>query len=492
MEISVGERLLSDAGLHVPEVPQSPKPAPLSKPAPHKTEGRRSVPGGAPPAPKSVEETGLNPKLLGGLVLKSVYLLGLETNIDIARHLKLSQVVADELLMGLKQQAFLEVHGSSGGNVPVLHYGLTKAGKDLAIDACKLCQYVGPAPVTLTAFQDQVRKQSIQGEHVTFDDISAALSHLVLPQRLIHRLGPAVNSSRSMLVYGPPGNGKTSISEAIGGIFKQPIYIPHCFEVDGQIIRMFDPTIHTEIPSPDGAVHPEGEERNLLSRKPDARWVKCRRPVVLMGGELTLDMLDLDFDTNSKFYEAPPQVKALGGVFIIDDFGRQLVRPKDLLNRWVVPLERRVDYLTIHTGKKFDIPFDELVIFSTNLAPDKLMDAALLRRVKYKFRIDPPNADDYVKIFRRVCSREGIDLPQPVLSYLMEDFYPRTGIPHSGFHPGFFVEHAIAACRFEGLAPRLSIELIKDGIENLFVITDAPAREAPNPVETLIEDEFSQ
>ncbi len=489
METSIGERLLTDAEISVKEIPHGPIPAQVLKPSPTKIEARPSTPANAPPAPNSVKETGLSPKFLGALVLKTIYLIGLETNIEIARFLKLSQVVADELLTALKQQAFLEVQGSSAGNVPVLRYRLTKTGKDLAIDACGQCQYIGPAPVPLAAFQEQVRKQTIQGERVTVDDISASLSHLVLPERLIHRLGPAVNSARPMLVYGPPGNGKTSISEAIGKVFKQAIYVPQCFEVDGQIIRVFDPTIHTEIPSPQPIDRADGGEANLLHKKPDPRWVKCRRPVVIMGGELTLEILDLDFDTLAKFYEAPPQVKALGGVFIIDDFGRQLVQPKDLLNRWVVPLERRVDYLTIHTGKKFDIPFDEIVIFSTNLAPDKLMDAALLRRVKYKFRIDPPTPDDYVKIFRRVCSREGIELPQAVLFYLMEDFYPRTGTPCSGYHPGFLVEHAIAACRFEGVAPHLTVELIKDGIENLFVIKDTQLKEERSPLEVLLQDE---
>jgi predicted ATPase with chaperone activity len=205
-----------------------------------------------------------------------------------------------------------------------------------------------------------------------------------------------------------------------------------------------------------------------------------------MGGELTLDMLDLEFDTTSKFYEAPSQVKALGGVFIIDDFGRQLVQPRDLLNRWIIPLERRVDYLTIHTGKKFEIPFDELVIFSTNLSPTKLMDTALLRRVKYKLRVEPPSLADFELIFHRVCTQHGLELPDAILKYLLEDFYPRTGSGCAAFHPIFIVEHVIATCRYEGIEPRLTVELVKDALDNIF-ISSSQERDLATPIDDLFQ-----
>ena len=433
-------------------------------------------PAGFPAIPTDIKSTGLSTKFLDSLLLKSRYILGIETNVEIARHLKLSQLVADQLLNGLKQQGSLQVLGSVPGNVSILRYGLTNAGKEMAIEASRQCEYVGPAPVSLAAFQEQVRKQSIRFERISVPALSSGLSHIVLPQSMIKRLGPAVNSARAMLVYGPPGNGKTSISEAIGKIFRQPIYVPHCFEVDGQVIRVFDATVHSEVPlrrASDGA---DGDRTSLIRKKQDPRWVKCRRPVVIMGGELTLAMLDLEYDATSKFYEAPPQVKALGGVFIIDDFGRQVVQPQALLNRWIIPLERGVDYLTIHTGKKFDIPFDGLVIFSTNLSPNKLMDAALLRRVKYKLKINPPSVDDYILIFQKVCSKHGLELPQAVLDYLLEEYYPSTRTPLAGFHPIFFVEHAISACRYEGISPCLTVDIIKDALENLFV-ADSPDQE---------------
>ncbi len=423
----------------------------------------------APIMPTTIESTGLSAKFLANLVLKSIHVIGFETGPEIAGFLKLSQPVVEKLLTGLKQQSLVEILGSVSATVPLLRYGLTSCGRELAMEAVKQCEYVGPAPVNLDDYKAQVARQSITKERVTTRSLVEALSHLVLHSRLVRRLGPAVNSGRSMLLYGPPGNGKTSISEAIGRVFRQSIYIPYCLEVDGQVIKIFDPTVHS--PLTDDAVVTLGDEEtiSLLKRRDDPRWIRCRRPVIIVGGELTLDMLDLDFDPLSKFYEAPVQVKASGGVFIIDDFGRQLVRPKDLLNRWIIPLEKRIDYLTVHTGKKFDMPFDELIIFSTNIPPNQLMDAALLRRVKYKLRIDPPQFSDYVKIFRRVCEDNELELNEGILNYLLNDFYPKTGSGCAAFHPLFIVEHAMATCRFEGVQPHLTLDLVKDALSNLYI-----------------------
>lgn len=428
-----------------------------------------------PLIPTKLEETGLNFKFVVALLFKTIYILGLETNVDIASFLRLSQSIIDEILSRLKQQGFIEIRGFNGSDSRIMRIALSNAAKELAVEASRQCEYVGPAPVPLKQYQEQIRKQSLNNEKISLDDLTVTLSHLVLPASIIRRLGPAINSGRSILIYGPPGNGKTSISEAIGNAYRQHVYIPHCIEVDGQIIRIFDPTVHQPIQPRETDSQ---DYRNLLRKRPDPRWVKCRRPVIITGGELTLDMLDLDYDENSKFYEAPPQVKAMGGIFIIDDFGRQLVQPKDLLNRWIIPLERKVDYLTIHTGKKFDVPFDELVIFSTNLPPEKLLDPGLLRRVKYKLRIEPPSMPEYVTIFQRVCRQYNIALPDSVLAYLLEDFYPRTGLPHAGFHPVFIVEHVIASCRYQGIEPRLTEELVKDALENLYITDSAEPEEA--------------
>jgi hypothetical protein len=431
-----------------------------------------------PSLPLTVEATGLNFKFLLSLVLKTMHVLGIETGPEIAGHLKINPGLVEKLLSTAKQQGHLEILGSVAANIPVLRYGLTASGRELASDALRQCQYVGPAPVTLADYRTQIARQSIAEEWVGSDDICRALSHLVTPKSLIRRLGPAINSGRALLLYGPPGNGKTSITEAIGQVFAQHIYVPYCLEVDGQVIKIFDPTLH--IPASDGDPK-QSEGLSLIKRKPDPRWVKCKRPVVTVGGELTLKMLDLEFDPISKFYEAPLQVKALGGVFIIDDFGRQLVQPKDLLNRWIIPLEKRIDYMTVHTGKKFEIPFDQLVIFSTNISPLDLMDAALLRRVKYKIRIDPPEFSDYAKIFQRVCEQYGLQLPEEILSFLLNDFYIKNGIPCAAFHPIFIVEHAIMACRFQGIRPRLTLELVKDALASIYVRDEDSIEAKPSP-----------
>ncbi len=422
-----------------------------------------------PVIPLSVEETGLKLKFLGNQILKTMSLLGYQNSPEIGNHLKLSPALVDKILVGLKQQGYVEILGSSSAHVPILRYGITSIGQQAAAEAYHQCEYLGPVPVTLDDFRSQVRRQSITREWVSSQTLEQSLAHLVVPKCLIRRLGPAVNSGRALLFYGPPGNGKTSISEAVGRIFTQHIYIPYCMEVDGQIIKVFDPTVHHPVMPENGSNGNESENIGLLKRKEDPRWVKCRRPVITVGGELTLEMLDLDFDSISKHYEAPEQLKASGGVFIIDDFGRQLVRPKDLLNRWIVPLEKRIDFLTIHTGKKFEVPFDQLLIFSTNIPPNELMDAALLRRVKYKLRIDPPQFSDYIRIFRRVCEDHGLEFPEGIMGFLLNDYYPKRGLPCAAFHPIFIVEHAMAACRFAGVKPCLTLDLVKDALANLYI-----------------------
>jgi predicted ATPase with chaperone activity len=288
----------------------------------------------------------------------------------------------------------------------------------------------------------------------------------VLPEGTISRLGPAANSARALLLYGAPGNGKTSIALALGRAFDHAIYLPHCIEADGQIIRYFDPAVHHTW---------EGvRERQLGGPDPDERWVLCRRPVVVTGGELNIEMLDLAFDPISKTYEAPAHMKASGGVFIADDLGRQRVEPHDLINRWIMPLERRVDYLTLHTGKKIEIPFDQLVVFSTNSPPQEMIDAAGMRRIPYKFHVPVPSNEQYVAILKDVCASFSLALPGNVVSYLLDEFYPKTGVPISSVHPRFIIDHVIERCRFESLEPQITLELIHDAVENLVVDGEPP------------------
>jgi hypothetical protein len=410
-----------------------------------------------PSAPAGVEETGLDAQFLLRFVLKSAYMTNLETAPALAEYVKLPELVVDEVMEAAKARKLVEVLGLADAHRGVYRYALTGAGRDWATEALAQCRYTGPAPVTLAAFRAQVAEQALAGDKVTPESIARALAHLVLPEGTVERLGPAANSARALLLYGPPGNGKTSIAVAIGKAFDDAIYLPHCIEVDGQIIRFFDPIVHEALPADEDV------------REPDARWVRCRRPVVLTGGELTIEMLDLCFDEVSNSYEAPAHLKAIGGVFIADDLGRQRVRPLDLINRWILPLERRIDFLTLHTGKKVEVPFDQLVVFSTNSPPHELIDDAGLRRIPYKFRVPVPTPSQYEAILERACQAQQLELPAEVAAYLVEDFYPKTGVPISAAHPRFLVDHVVERCRFQGIEPRFDLELVHEAVENLLV-----------------------
>ena len=276
-----------------------------------------------------------------------------------------------------------------------------------------------------------------------------------------------MNSGRALLLYGAPGNGKTSIAVALSQSFQQSIYVPYCIEVDGQVIKIFDPAIHSEIVSPGESDAKSDSKSRIRLGGDDRRWLRCRRPISIVGGELTLDMLELRFSAYSRFYEAPFHIKANGGIFVIDDFGRQIDRPEKILNRWTLPLESKVDYLMLHTGKKFAICFDGLVIFSTNITPSKIMDSAMMRRIPYNFLIDGPARDEYFKIFERVCTTHEIQFSPEIVSLLLDEVYASRDLAMARYHPRFIVEHVIARCRFQGRAASLERDLVLEAADHL-------------------------
>ncbi|MCH7710469.1 MAG: ATPase [Proteobacteria bacterium] len=432
-----------------------------------------------PDTPKNIADTGLKASFIETLMLKLMYVHGYEMPTEVAAALKLSTTITNEVLDAARDKGLLEVLGSSGGTITAeLRFALTGKGRDWATEALDQCQYIGAAPVPLSAYCDQIERQAMSTERVSQDVLTQNVSHLVLPDGFIDELGPAVNSGRAILLYGPPGNGKSSIAEAIGASFEGIVYIPYAIEVDGQIIKVFDPTVHDlageeEEPKEKvrALIHNDDDDGDVPLRKEDIdqRWVACKRPVMITGGELTLDMLDFRYDTTSRFYEAPLQVKAMNGVFIIDDFGRQAVAPKDLLNRWIIPLEKRVDYLALHTGKKFLIPFDELVIFSTNLSPADLMDEAFLRRIPYKIPMERPSVEDFIQIFVRVCEDKKIKLPEDLLDYVFNSFYKKQGEKLASHHPKFIVERIFDKSRYTGGEPHLDRASVDFALRNLAI-----------------------
>ena len=420
----------------------------------------------APMVPRTVADTGIALNSMLRLMIKSMAVDGHETPTELMGRLKLPYGVVTNLTQVAADRKLVEALGAAGIRTSELRFGLTARGRDWAAEALAQSRYVGPCPVSLAQYTHQSLRQRISNERIERDRILEYFSNIVVTDDLVRRLGPAINSMRSVLLFGPPGNGKTTIAEKIGRIFKDIIYIPYAIEVDGQIIKFYDPAIHE---TPDlGDVGNASSSGQLRGGDYDQRWVPCRRPLVMAGGELTLDMLDLQFNELARFYEAPLHVKAINGTFIIDDFGRQIVRPQELLNRWIVPLESRVDYLKLHTGNSVQVPFDEFVIFSTNLTPDDLVDPAFLRRIPYKLEIPNPSRDAFVTVFRMVANAKSLDLTEDVLQIVI-DWLEDVGKPLAFYQPKYITDQVLSACKYEGVPATYSRQHIVDALDNLYM-----------------------
>lgn len=419
-----------------------------------------------PPAPQSVADTGIALSELIDLLTKTMLAGGVDTVARVAEEMHLPPRVAHQLVDEAKERQLLEALGSTtGGLVLTPRYGLSARGRDWAYQAQEKNGYVGPTPVPLGDYVSRIRLQAIGGERVTPEQVAAAMAGIIVPEALTGQVGPAINSGRAMLLYGPPGNGKTSVAQRIGGIFAATVYVPFAFEVGGQVIKVFDPDIHREVPPPEGSGPVPGN--TIRARGLDPRWVPCSRPFVVTGGELTLEMLDLSYNAQARFYEAPLHVKALNGAFLIDDFGRQLARPETLLNRWIVPMESRVDYLKLHTGKSFTLPFDCLVMFSTNMPPSQLMDAAFLRRIPYKVEVPAPDRDTFRRIFHEAAAVHGLEAPEEAIGFVMAEIADRRGQPLAAFQPNFLLEQVVARARYLGIPARVEEAMLRPAIENL-------------------------
>ncbi|HAH07819.1 MAG TPA: AAA family ATPase [Elusimicrobia bacterium] len=420
------------------------------------------LPTAAPASPDSIEATGVSFAFLQELGLKCIYQLGEVSGQQVADYLRLPFFnIVEKVLKSYVDDKYCEVLQGTSYVSSTWKYVLTVDGRRKALEVIARCAYTGPCPVSLAYYASLAKHQSPNLKDIHRPEVAEALSDLVTDPGLCEKLGPAVNSCRSIFLYGPPGNGKTSVGERIRRMFTGSIWVPYALEADNEVIRVFDPSIHTKVAL--------SEAQAAQLGAPDRRWELVERPLVIVGGELTLAGLELSYDANSKCYTAPFQVKANGGILLIDDFGRQRMEPRELLNRWIVPLEKREDYLSLRTGKQLVIPFELLVVFATNIEPKDLVDEAFLRRIRYKIKLSDPSADEFREVFKRCCAANRVAYDDDAVTHLIQKHYVEAKRLMRSCHPRDLVDQITDRAKFLGAPPALTQESVDGACETYFV-----------------------
>lgn len=414
-----------------------------------------------PPVPETMEDTGLAATLIEHLIFKLLYFRGEVLGRDLAMAIGLKFSLIEEIIESLKRQYLLQVKKSLGLGNSSASFALTEAGRNQAREYLESNHYTGPAPVPLYQYSYFVRAQRRQDGWLTRKALETAYSRMVVTEKLLSQIGPAVSSGNSFLIYGQPGNGKTFLAEALQNIDETCIYVPNAIECQGNIVQVFDPIYHT-------AIAHDGASEFGFEPAYDGRWIKCKRPFIVTGGELTLDMLDLNYNSTSRIYDAPYQLKANNGIYLLDDFGRQKCSPAEILNRWIVPMERRIDYLTFLSGGKMTAPFDAFLIFSTNLKPEQLGDEAFLRRIQYKMLLRSPDQEEFGAIFDRFCKSKNLPCAPGIAESFMKRHYLQTAKPFRRCQPRDVISHAIDLIHFEKLPYALTTEILDRAFDSCF------------------------
>lgn len=412
------------------------------------------------PMPLTIEDTGLPTSFLIELISRHLYDYGDLDLKHLSQSLALSWQITEQLLTTMKKNSQVEVKGSTSNDV---RYGLTKPGFDLAIQARNKSTYSGPAPITLEQYRKITRHQNFSNHDINESVMKNAYSDVVVIDELFSILGPAILSGKSMIFYGSPGTGKTYIAQRIARVFADSIIIPHSILVAGKIVQIFDPVFHEAIPVKEDTLS------LMLTSKEDPRFVRCKRPSIVTGGELTMEMLEVEHDATTNTYHAPTHIKANNGVFIVDDLGRQRVKPKELLNRWIIPLQERRDFMTVGSGSRFEVPMEMIIAFSTNLDPKELADDAFLRRLGYKIKFSPFPTHEYIKLWQQTCESYNTQFDEEIVNFLIEELYTKDNVPLIPCHPKELISLVNDQCRYEGSELNITKENLTRAWKSFFV-----------------------